>query len=275
MAKISACVISYNEEDKIEDCLVSLSEVADEILVVDSISTDRTTEIASRLADRVIDQPFLGYVEQKNFAVENASHDWILSLDCDERLSPELRSDLLREKERLGKHAAYEMPRRTFYVDRWMNHCWYPDRRVRLFNRTGAWWGGGEPHDSVHVDGGSVARLKGDILHYSFDSVSDHLQTIDRFTEIAARGLFEDKRRVSALAPVTYGAASFFKSCLLKRGFLDGLGGLVVSVLSATAVFTRYAKLLYLYRSGESALRQKATILGKPRPSDRTQGGKQ
>lgn len=252
MANISACVISYNEQDKIEDCLVSLREVADEVLVVDSNSTDRTRELASRLADRVISRPFPGYAEQKNFAVENASHDWILSLDCDERLSPELRSEILVEKERLGKHAAYEMPRRTFYVDRWMNHCWYPDRRVRLFDRTRARWSERDPHESVQVDGGSVARLNGDILHYSFDTVSDHLQTIDRYTELSARRLFEDRRRVSAHAPITHGAASFFKTYVLNRGFLDGLGGLVVSVLSATAVFTKYSKLLYLYRSREA-----------------------
>lgn len=252
MAKISGCVISYNEEDKIEECLVSLKDVADEIVVVDSNSTDRTREIASKYADRVVIQPFLGYVGQSNFAVELATHDWILSLDCDERLSPELRSQLLAEKEHLGRCAAYEMSRRTYYVDRWMNYCWYPDRRVRLFDRRRSRWGGTEPHSSVAVSDGKVERLRGDILHRSFDSVSDHLQTIDRFSETAACRLYEEGYRASVLTPIAHGAATLVKTYLLKRGFLDGFSGLVVSVLSSAAAFAKYSKLRYLQRSERS-----------------------
>ncbi|MEJ2508266.1 MAG: glycosyltransferase family 2 protein, partial [Gammaproteobacteria bacterium] len=131
-------MISYNEEAKIEDCLRSLEGVVDEIVVIDSLSTDRTREIAARYTDRIFEQAFLGHVEQKNLAVSKASHDWVLSLDCDERLSPQLRDSILMLKDKLGEHDAYRMARRTFYVYRWLNHCWYPDYKVRLFNRTTA-----------------------------------------------------------------------------------------------------------------------------------------
>jgi glycosyltransferase involved in cell wall biosynthesis len=218
-------------------------------VVVDSGSTDRTREIAAKYADTVIVQPFLGYVGQSNFAVTKASHDWILSLDCDERLSPVLREELLREKEQLGRSVGYEMPRRTYYVDRFLDHCWYPDRRIRLFDRRHGQWVGPEPHSSVLISAGQVVRLRGDILHYSFDSVSDHLDTIDRFTETAARGMYAEGRRASVFTPLLRGGAAFFKTYLLKRGFLDGFGGLVASVLSAAGVFTKYAKLRYLVRS--------------------------
>jgi glycosyltransferase involved in cell wall biosynthesis len=249
MPRLSACVITFNEECKIAACLGSLVGVADEIVVVDSESTDDTVAIAAQFTDRIIVQPFLGYVAQKNFTVDCASYDWILSLDADEQLSDELRSEILKEKGVLGAHAGYDMPRRTFYVDKWMDHCWYPDRRIRLFDRRRGRWRGTDPHDSWRVTEGSVNSMRGDILHRSFDSVSDHLQTIDRFSEIAARELFRQGRRASAAAPVVHGAATFVRLYLLKRGFLDGFGGLVVSLLSATASFTRYAKLRYLQRA--------------------------
>ena len=251
MPALSACVITFNEESKIAACLGSLVGVADEIVVVDSESTDDTVAIAARFTDRIITQPFLGYVAQKNFTVDCASHDWILSLDADEQLSDELRSEILEEKHTLGAHAGYDMPRRTFYVDEWMDHCWYPDRKIRLFDRRRGRWGGTDPHDSWRVTEGSVKSLRGDILHRSFDSVSEHLQTIDRFSEIAARELFRQGRRVSVLSPVVHGAAAFVRLYLVRRGFLDGFGGLVVSLLSATATFTRYAKLRYLQRAEE------------------------
>lgn len=252
MPKISACVISYNEEDKIEGCLKSLVGIADEIVVVDSQSTDRTLEIAGAIADRVITEPFRGYVGQKQFATDQAEHDWILSLDCDERISDELRAQILAVHDRLDEYDAYEMARRTFYVDDWVNYCWYPDTRVRLFDRRKARWGGIDPHDSVQTADGRVGSLKGDILHYSCDSVSAHLQTIDRFTEIGARELFDKGRRASPLTPLTRGTVMFLKTYLIKRGFLDGFSGLVVSVLSATATFTKWAKLRYLQRGAGS-----------------------
>ncbi len=242
MTKISACIISFNEERKIEACLQSLVPVADEIVIVDSLSTDRTLEIARQYTERIFKQTFLGHIEQKNLAVSKASHDWILSLDCDERLSGELTESLLQVKQRIDQYDAYSMPRRTFYIYRWLNYCWYPDRKIRLFNRNTARWGGTNPHDRVETDGTHIKRLSGDILHYSFDSISDHLKTIDKFTEIGADELIKKNKRVGVLTPISHATWHLIKLYIIKRGFLDGFAGLVVSVLSYMHVFTKYAK---------------------------------
>lgn len=249
MPKISACIISFNEEKKIEDCLKSLQGVADEIIVVDSLSTDKTVEIARRYTDRIIDQKFLGHVEQKNLAVSHASHDWILSLDCDERLTPELRESILAIKDKLDEHDAYQMARKTFYVYRWLNHCWYPDRKVRLFNKHKAKWGGTNPHDRVEVDSDNIQRLKGDMEHYSFDSISAHIKTLDNFTEIGAREIIAKNKKVSLWDPFTHGLWTFIRLYFLRRGFMDGFAGFVVSTLSFMHAFTKYSKVIFYYRS--------------------------
>lgn len=256
MPKISACIISFNEEQKIEDCLKSLVGVADEIVVVDSLSTDRTLEIVGRYTDRVYQQKFLGHVEQKNLAVSHASHDWILSLDCDERLTPELRDAILAVKETLTERSVYRMARKTFYVYRWLNHCWYPDRKVRLFNKHFARWGGTNPHDRVVMDDGvQVVDLQGDMQHYSFNSISEHLRTIDNFTEIGAREIIAKGRKVSLLSPLSHGLWTFVRLYFIKRGFLDGLAGLVVATLSFMHAFVKYAKVLFHQRKpGRSRL---------------------
>lgn len=244
MPKISVCIISFNEEAKIEDCLKSVQRVADEIVVVDSLSTDSTREIAVRYTDRIFEQAFLGHVEQKNLAVSKASHDWILSLDCDERLTPELEASILAIKDRLDEHDAYRVARKTFYVYRWLNHCWYPDRKTRLFNRRTARWGGVNPHDHIETDGDDIVTLRGDLQHYSFDSISAHLKTIDSFTEIGAREIIVRGKRVSLLDPFTHALWTFIKLYFIKRGFLDGFAGIVVSLLSFMHVFIKYAKVI-------------------------------
>lgn len=251
MPKLSACIISFNEERKIEECLQSLQGVVDEIVVVDSLSSDKTVEIAGRYTDRIFHQKFLGHLEQKNLAVSKASHDWILSLDCDERLSPQLREAILAIKDGLQRRTVYRMARKTFYVYRWLNHCWYPDRKVRLFNKHEARWGGVNPHDRVVTDEGiAVTDLDGDILHYSFDSISAHLRTLDNFTEIGAREIIAKGKRVGLLSPLSHGLWTFMRVYLFKGGFRDGLAGLVVGVLSGVHAFVKYAKVLFHYRSG-------------------------
>lgn len=250
MNKISACIISYNEEGKIEDCLKSLLGIADEIVVVDSLSEDATKDIAQRYTDKIFDQAFLGHVEQKNLAVSKASHDWIISLDCDERLSPESQDSILSIKDNLDKADAYKMARRTFYVYRWLNHCWYPDYKVRLFNRTSANWGGINPHDRVEVKGNNIITLQGDILHYSFDSISEHIKTINNFTEIGARELIKRGKAVRIWTPWLHGFWTFLRLYIFKRGFLDGYAGLIVSVLSGMHVFIKYNKVLFARWAG-------------------------
>lgn len=254
MAKISACIISYNEEDKIEDCLKSLHGIADEIIVVDSLSTDRTKEIAAKYTDSIFDQEFLGHVEQKNLAISKASHDWIISLDCDERLTPELASSILKVKDNLEQADAYRMARKTFYVYRWLNHCWYPDYKVRLFNKKTAKWGGINPHDRVEVEGNHIVTLAGDIQHYSFNSISEHIRTLDNFTEIGAKEIIRRNKPVSIFSPWTHGMWTFLRLYIFKGGFLDGYAGLVVSVLSGMHAFIKYVKVIF-YRRKEDLQR--------------------
>ena len=245
MAKISACIISYNEEKKIEGCLKSLEGVVDEIIVVDSLSTDRTIEITKKYTDKIFNQSFLGHIEQKNLAITKASHDWILSLDCDEQLTDELKESILKVKKNLEDADAYRMARKTFYVYRWLNHCWYPDHKVRLFNKNTAHWAGTNPHDHIELTGSKVTTLKGDLLHYSFDSISEHIQTLDSFTEIGANEIIRKNKKVNILSPWTHGLWTFLKLYLFKRGFMDGYAGLVVAVLSGMHAFVKYNKVLF------------------------------
>jgi hypothetical protein len=248
MPKISACIISFNEEKKIDDCLKSLEGVVDEIIVVDSLSKDKTVEIAGRYTDRIVQQKFLGHVQQKNLAVSHSNNDWILSLDCDERLSQPLIKAICEIKDDLDKFDAYSMARKTFYVYRWLEHCWYPDKKVRLFNKQKAKWGGINPHDKVEVNSRKIKTLSGDILHYSFDSISEHIQTLDKFTEIGANEIIKRNKRVSIFSPFTHAYWAFIRIYILKRGFLDGFAGLVVSVLSFMHVFVKYCKVIFLRR---------------------------
>lgn len=242
MAKISACIISFNEEKKIEDCLKSLADIVDEIVVVDSNSTDNTVEIARRYTDKIILQGFLGFIEQKNFALEHATNDWVLSLDCDERLSPELQQAIINIKDSIEDADAYKMPRKTFYVYRWLNYCWYPDTKVRLFNKNNAYWGGTNPHDHIVTQASNIIQLPGDIYHYSFDSISEHLKTIDKFTEIGADELIRKNKSFNIFSPFTHASWTFLKLYFFKRGFMDGFAGIVVSVLSYMHVFVKYSK---------------------------------
>ena len=246
MAKISACIISYNEEKKIEDCLKSLLAVADEIIIIDSLSSDNTLKIAEKYTSKIFHQEFLGHIEQKNLAIEKASHNWIISLDCDERLTEELRQSILAIKEQIDNTDvdAYNMARKTFYVYRWLNHCWYPDIKTRLFNKNTAHWGGTNPHDRIITNGDNIVKLNGDIEHYSFNSLSEHIQTIDKFTEIGADEIIIKNKKVSVISPLTHATWTFLKLYFFKRGFLDGFAGLTVSLLSFMHVFIKYSKVI-------------------------------
>jgi glycosyltransferase involved in cell wall biosynthesis len=248
MNRISACIISFNEEKKIARCLESLAPIVDEIVVVDSLSHDTTREIARHFTDRIIEQPFLGYVEQKNFAVQQASHDWILSLDCDEVLSPELQQSLKAIKSTLDSDQVYRVARRTWYINQWLNHCWYPDKKVRLFDRRRARWGGINPHDRVITDGLKIIDLQGDLYHYSFDSISDHLKTIDKFTAIGAQEIIARNQPVHLWDPPLHGLWTFLRLYLLKQGFRDGFAGFLVAFLSMAHAFIKYSRVIMARR---------------------------
>jgi len=248
MAKISACIISFNEEKKIEDCLKSLQGVVDEIIIVDSGSTDNTIEIANQYTSKVFLHDFHGYGKQKNYASSKASHTWIINLDCDERLSYQLQQSIIKKKKSLDDADAYYMARKTFYIYRWLNYCWYPDKKLRLFNRDKTRWSDADVHESINRDNIKCQNLNGDILHYSFDSLSDHLKTIDSFTETGANDLIEKNRSISVISPVTHASWIFIKLYILKRGFLDGFAGFVVAILSSMHVFIKYSKAIIKHK---------------------------
>lgn len=247
---VTVCVITLNEEHTIEACLASVP-FADEVIVVDSHSTDRTRETATACGARVIERDWPGHIEQKNFAIDQASHPWVLCLDADERLSPELQTAVLAALERAGADdapAGFTCNRRTWYLGRWIGHGgWYPDRKLRLFDRRRGRWGGTNPHDHVHVDG-PVEHLPGDLLHYSYDSISDHLRTIDLFTTIAAREKFKQGRRGGVLPLLLRPGWKFLRMYVFRAGFLDGRAGLLVALLGSYYVFLKYAKLMELAR---------------------------
>lgn len=250
MKEISICIICFNEEARIEDCLKSATW-ADEIIVVDSLSTDRTVEVCKKYTKLVISNPWPGYVAQKNFVLEKANCQWVLSLDADERVSDQLREEILAlRKVGLGKDGCdgYYMPRKTFYLNRWMTHSgWYPDYKLRLFNKEKGTWGGLEPHDKVSLKG-KAGYLKGELLHYSFNGLSHHLEKIDHFTTIAAKEAFLQGKRSGPGSLATRPLFTFFKMFILKMGFLDGLPGLIAAGMSAFHVFSKYAKLWELQR---------------------------
>jgi glycosyltransferase involved in cell wall biosynthesis len=245
---VSVCIITKDEERNLPDCLASVAW-ADEIVVVDSRSADRTREIAAAAGARVIERDFPGHVEQKNFAVGEARHDWVLCLDADERLSPALADSVRRALEAPGDRAGFECARLTFHLGRPIRHGgWYPDRKLRLFDRRRGKWGGRNPHDRVEV-AGPVGRLEGDLHHESYRSLSDHLRQIDFFTDIAAREKRARGVRSSLPALVLRPFGKFLRMYLLKAGFLDGVAGFVVAITGAYYVFLKYAKLRELERA--------------------------
>jgi glycosyltransferase involved in cell wall biosynthesis len=240
--KLTVTVITKNEADNIERCLAS-APFADEIVVVDSGSDDGTVEIARRFTDRVVINAWPGHVAQKQHAVDLAEHDWILSLDADEEVSDELAAQIEALKAAGPEREAYTVRRRTFYLGQWINHSgWYPDTRIRLFDRRRARWGGTNPHDEVICDG-SVGELAGDVNHYSYRDMSHHLSRINEYTTIMAAESFAKGRRAGLVDLLLRPPFAFVKKYVLQKGFLDGRHGLVVCALTGYYVFCKYAKL--------------------------------
>jgi glycosyltransferase involved in cell wall biosynthesis len=239
--KISATIITLNEERNIARAMESL-RCCDEIVVVDSGSTDRTPEIAERLGARVIESPWPGYARQKNLAAERATHDWILSIDADEALSEALEGEIWQIKKRGPQCDAYTMPRLAQYLGRWILHSgWYPDRKVRLYNRRKAGWVGEFVHESVQVEG-RIGHLESDLLHFTCDSLSEHLKTMDRYTTLAAAQLVSQHMQVGWRHLLMDPPWTFIRTYLLRRGFLDGAEGLAIAYMAALYNFLKYAK---------------------------------
>ena len=243
--KISATVITYNEERNIARVIESL-RCADEIVVVDSGSTDRTVEIASKLGARVVESPWRGFAGQKNLASEYAANDWILSLDADEALSEALEGELWQIKKNGPAYDAYTMPRLAQYLGRWILHSgWYPDRKIRLFRRDKAKWVGDYVHESVIVEG-RVGHLQENLLHFTCSSLSEHLKTMDRYTTLAAEQIVAQKRKVGWLQLLVDPVWTFFATFFLKRGFLDGTEGLAIAYMAAMYNFLKFTKAKYM-----------------------------
>jgi len=239
---VTATVITFNEAANIEAALASLSW-ADEIIVVDSESTDRTTEIARKFTDKVIVRPWPGYVAQKNFAADRASHDWIFSLDADERVTPELAAEIKTTLAREPIAAGYRLPRVTFHLGRWMRSTdWYPDYQLRLYDRRRARWAGKYVHESVKADG-PVEYLRSELQHYAYRDRAHHLETMDRYTTLAAKQMFEEGRRAGLFHVIVHPPAAFFRNYVLRGGFRDGKAGLIVSAMNARYVRLKFAKL--------------------------------
>lgn len=254
MNKLSVVIITFNEERNIYRSIASVREIADEIIVLDSFSTDNTVAIAEKSGARVFRQSFSDYVSQKNIAIDKASNDWVLSIDADEMLTPELKMSI-REVLEAPANSAYKMARSTNYCGKWVRYCgWYPDWKIRLFDRTKGKWEGEAIHEYWQSHNNETeGTLSGDLLHYSFHNLSDHLRKIDGFTEIQARVLAGKNKKITIPKLLFAPFWRFFSSYFLKLGILDGTTGFTICIMSAYANFMKYAKTRNHYKQQAKA----------------------
>jgi len=247
---ISACILTFNSERTVEACLKSIQWV-DEIVVVDSFSTDRTLEIVRQYTDKIHQRAWVGFREQFNFARQLASGQWILSIDSDEELSSELQKELQQVfSHELTGVGGYSFRRRTYYLGRWIDHGgWYPDRVLRVAPRD-ARWKGEDPHPKIDVNG-AVIVLKGHIFHYTYKNISDHIQKMDRYASEAAREMQRVGRAFKLRTLLSHPLFRFLRDYVLKQGFRDGIPGLIIAGTTAFYVFLKYAKLWELQLTGD------------------------
>ncbi len=249
MHPISATLITLNEERNIAEALQSLSWV-DEIVVVDSGSKDATVQICRQFTNRIIHREWTGYADQKNFAVEQASYDWIFSLDADERPSPELCREIQDLARKGFPLRAYKIPRVAFFLGRWIRHGdWYPDYQLRLFDRRCGRWEGGRVHESFKTRE-KTGFLKGEIHHFSYRSLSDYLKRLETYSTLAALDYHESGKTATVLKLIADPLGVFIKAYILKRGFMDGVPGFLAAAMGSISVFFKYAKLYELQRAG-------------------------
>lgn len=247
MNKLSVVIITYNEESDIGRCLNSVIDIADEIVVVDSYSTDNTELICRQAGAKFYQHKFEGYIEQKNYALTLAANDYILSLDADEALDNELRHSISVAKQDF-KYDGYFMNRLTNYCGKWIRHgAWYPDRKLRLFNRQKGNWAGVNPHDSYELKANtSKNRLKGDILHYSYNSIESHIAQFNKFTSLSAIEMHKNGQQAGLLKIYLSPCINFVKGFFLRMGFLDGFYGTMICFINAFATYIKYIKLRQL-----------------------------
>lgn len=251
MTPISAVIITFNEERNIGRCLESLQGVADDIVVIDSFSTDKTAEICASFGVRFIEHAFEGHIQQKNWAISQAKYPHVLSLDADEALDETLKKSILEVKNN-WKFDGYTMNRLTNYCGSWIRHCgWYPDTKLRLWDSRKGEWGGTNPHDKYELTDKSseTKHLKGDILHYSYYTREDHYKQIEYFTSILAKAQYQEGKKAPWITWILSPVVKFVKDYIIKLGVLDGKAGFTISRLSAYATFVKYKKLRKLIQS--------------------------
>jgi len=242
--KVSALIITFNEERNIGRCLDSLQGVADEIIVVDSFSKDATQNIAISRGATFIEHAFPGHIEQKNYAISQAKYPHILSLDADEALDEHLREAIKKVKED-WQYDGYYLNRLTNYCGKWIRHgLWYPDRKLRLWDSRKGTWGGQNPHDTYILEAGAkTAQLPGHLLHYSIYTFEEHLKQIKKFTDISSAAAFKNGKRSSLLKIIISPTLKFVRAYIFKLGFLDGKEGWMIARWSAYATYLKYSKL--------------------------------
>ena len=254
MPQISAVLITHNEEKFIGKCLDSVKGIADEIIVVDSFSTDRTEEICKQFNARFFKHSFEGFRDQKEYALQFATYNHILSLDADEALSEELRKSILKVKEN-WKYDGYFVNRRNNYCGKWINHSgWYPDRQMRLFRIEAGAWGKLNIHERFIFHKGRVAgRLKGDLLHWPFVSVAEYVEKRKRYTEISAQEYHKAGKKTSFLSPFIHGFWGFFRTYIINAGFLDGKEGYFICFLNGKSTYNKYKRLRILNKQKKAS----------------------
>ena len=268
--KISACITAGNEESNIRRCLRSLAWT-DEIVVVDSFSKDRTVEISREFTDRIYQHEWLGYIGQKNLIKDLAAGPWILFVDADEEVSPELRDEIVAEFEsgRNAGYDGYEFPRIVYYMGRWIRHGeWYPDLKMRLFRKDRGVCAGNEPHDRTTVPG-KVKRLSGHLHHYTYDNIQDQIRTLNEFAGITAFSMYNAGKPFLWTDLFFRPPVRFIKSFFFKAGFQDGMLGWIIARLSAFGVFLKYAKLYEMYRMDRLRRNEPQSAGGGKKDGDR------
>ncbi len=250
MALLSVVIITFNEEANIGRCIDSVRSIADEIIVLDSFSTDKTVDIARSKNATIHQQAFSGYIEQKNCALQLATYPFVLSLDADEAVNDKLLSAIATEKKEFSAQA-YTMNRCSNYCGRFIRHgLWYPDKKLRLFNKSIASWGGTNPHDKIMMAAPAQTKhLQGDLLHYSYNSIEEHIQQNNRFSTISARSMWEKGKRTNWLRIIINPIWNFILGYFIRLGFLDGYYGFIIAINTAHLTFLKHIKLYQLQRS--------------------------
>ena len=248
--KLSVVIITLNEEDRLEDALKSCTGIADEIVVVDSYSTDGTLEIAQKYKAKIYKNKFIDYGSQKNFALDKAENQWVLNLDADERVSETLEKEISQLKQKPDNEIdvdGFLIKRKTFYLGRWVKHSgWYPDRKLRLFRKDKSRWRG-RIHEGLILQG-KTKKIEGDILHYTYRNITDHINRLNRYSHMQAEDIARKKKKLLYLRVLLLPPITFIRFYLWKLGILDGLPGLVIALVSSWSTAMKYLKAIEIRR---------------------------